>query len=202
MQVGTLAAARRYGRLGAALALALAISGCSMGNMFGGNNELAAVRQRQCRSRRDGGGQRPAGDRHRVPARSRSGPAPRRMFFYGNGKVGDPRELHYQAVDRPAVAQLRRLQRPDHREDGRRGRVLLGPTGNEQTIDVPLRFAVERDNVAVFTERYEHPGHDHPAQPVGRFRQGRRERRASPISAARRSSSGSASTRRGLNLCA
>jgi hypothetical protein len=37
------------------------------------------------------------------------------------------------------------------------GRVLLGPKGNQQQVDVPVRFDVERDNVSVFTERYSLP---------------------------------------------
>src|SRR5687768_13807841 len=35
------------------------------------------------------------------------------------------------------------------------GRGWLGPAGNQQNFDLRLRFAGERDDVAVFSERYE-----------------------------------------------
>jgi hypothetical protein len=37
------------------------------------------------------------------------------------------------------------------------GRLLLGPAGNQSSVTLPLRFAVERDNVAMFTEKYSLP---------------------------------------------
>jgi hypothetical protein len=37
------------------------------------------------------------------------------------------------------------------------GRVLLGPSGNQTSVDVPVRFSVERNAVAVFSEKYEIP---------------------------------------------
>ncbi|MDF2983154.1 MAG: hypothetical protein K0Q69_2926, partial [Devosia sp.] len=37
------------------------------------------------------------------------------------------------------------------------GRLLLGPAGNQTNVNVPVRFAVERDEVPLFSERYEIP---------------------------------------------
>jgi hypothetical protein len=37
------------------------------------------------------------------------------------------------------------------------GRLLLGPAGNQTNVDVPVRFTVERDGVAMFSERYQIP---------------------------------------------
>lgn len=34
------------------------------------------------------------------------------------------------------------------------GRLLVGPKGTSGTIDVPVRFAVQRDELAVFSEKY------------------------------------------------
>jgi hypothetical protein len=34
------------------------------------------------------------------------------------------------------------------------GRVLLGPKGNEKSVNVPIRFAVERNGTAIFSEKY------------------------------------------------
>jgi hypothetical protein len=49
------------------------------------------------------------------------------------------------------------------------GRVLLGPKGSQQSVDVPVRFAVERDNVAIFTERYNLPVAITPPNQSGDF---------------------------------
>jgi hypothetical protein len=37
------------------------------------------------------------------------------------------------------------------------GRLLLGPAGNVSDVTVPLRFAIERDGVPLFSEKYEIP---------------------------------------------
>lgn len=84
-------------------------------------------------------------------------PGSEAMFFYGGGKIGDARELHYQAIidqqSRNCVVSNGLITV----KMGVSGRVLLGPKGNESSINVPVRFAVERDSVPVFTERYELP---------------------------------------------
>ena len=37
------------------------------------------------------------------------------------------------------------------------GRVLLGPAGNLDSAELPVRFAVERDGTALFSELYQVP---------------------------------------------
>jgi len=146
MQVGLI-------RLAAVAVVALAISGCSMGSMFGGNktsqqyantnaspSEMAAVDPLPAI----------ATECPEIKVR----PGSEAIFFYGGGKVGDPRDLHYQASfdrqSRNCVVSNGLITV----KMGVSGRVLLGPKGTESSIDVPIRFAVERDEVAVYTERY------------------------------------------------
>jgi hypothetical protein len=40
---------------------------------------------------------------------------------------------------------------------GASGRVLLGPAGKQTSVNAPIRFAVERDGQAVFSEKYTIP---------------------------------------------
>jgi hypothetical protein len=140
-------------RLGMVAAIALAISGCSMGSMFGGNKssqqyantnasptEIAAVDPLPAI----------ATECPEIKVR----PGSEAIFFYGGGKVGDPKDLQYQASfdrqSRNCVVSNGLITV----KMGVSGRVLLGPKGTQSSIDVPIRFAVERDEVAVFSERY------------------------------------------------
>jgi hypothetical protein len=169
MQVGQFAATRRLGMLAAAAICALAISGCSMGNMFGGGNNTS---QQYANSNADPA-EMAAVDA--LPAIATECPAIKvrpgseAMFFYGGGKVGDPRELHYQAIldqqSRNCVVSNGLITV----KMGVSGRVLLGPKGSEKSITIPVRFAVERDGVAVFTERYEMPVAINPPNQSGDF---------------------------------
>jgi hypothetical protein len=168
MQVGRLAATRGIARIAAIVLCALAISGCSMGGMFGGNKsaqqyantnadpaEIAAV--------------------DALPAIAtecpeiRIRPGSEALFFYGGGKVGDPRDLQYQAIidqhSRNCVVSNGLITV----KMGVSGRVLLGPKGSQQAIDIPVRFAVERDSVAIFTERYSLPVAITPPNQSGDF---------------------------------
>ena len=67
------------------------------------------------------------------------------MFYYGNGRVGDPQALQYQGVidetSRNCVVSNGQITV----NMGVTGRVLLGPAGSQSTINAPIRFAVERD---------------------------------------------------------
>ena len=84
-------------------------------------------------------------------------PGSEALFYYGKGKVGDPRSLNYQAVidkqSRNCVVSNGLITV----RMGVVGRVLLGPSGSQQSVDLPIRFAVERDDVAIFSERYQIP---------------------------------------------
>ncbi len=84
-------------------------------------------------------------------------PGAEALYYYGNGQIGNPRDLQYQAVidkqSRNCVVSngLITVQM------GVVGRFMLGPAGNQTSVELPLRFAVERDDAALFTQKYEIP---------------------------------------------
>ena len=132
------ARAARFAGIGV---VGLLLSACSMGNLMG-SGKPSETAQLQSASA--------------TPAQI-SAQASEAMFYYGKGKVGDPRSLNYQAVidkqSRNCVVSNGLITV----KMGVVGRVLLGPSGNQQSVDLPIRFAVERDDVAIFSERYEIP---------------------------------------------
>ena len=79
------------------------------------------------------------------------------MFYYGNGRTGDPKALQYQGVidetSRNCVVSNGLITV----NMGVEGRVLLGPAGTQATVNAPIRFAVERDGQAVFSEKHTIP---------------------------------------------
>jgi hypothetical protein len=79
------------------------------------------------------------------------------MFYYGGGAVGDARALQYQGVidetSRNCVVSNGLITV----NMGVTGRVLLGPKGNQASVNAPIRFAVEREGQAVFSEKYTIP---------------------------------------------
>jgi hypothetical protein len=79
------------------------------------------------------------------------------LYFYGNGQGRNPRDLQYQAVidkqSRNCVVSNGLITV----EMGAAGRLMLGPAGNQTNVELPLRFTVERDGTALFSERYAIP---------------------------------------------
>ncbi|NOZ33106.1 MAG: hypothetical protein GXP01_08560 [Alphaproteobacteria bacterium] len=76
---------------------------------------------------------------------------------YLSGKEGQARALKYQAV---IDQQSRNCTVSDGLimvKMGVVGRVLVGPQGEPGTVTVPLRFAVVRDGLTIFTQKYEIP---------------------------------------------
>src|SRR5690606_1301892 len=71
-------------------------------------------------------------------------PGAETVYYYGRGQIGNPRDLQYQAVidkqSRNCVVSngLITVQM------GVVGRFMLGPSGSQSSVDLPLRFAVER----------------------------------------------------------
>jgi hypothetical protein len=136
------------------------LAGCSMGGLFGGGNAAqnqqlqnatatpAAVAQAQTSAL-------PAIATECPPIRVR--PGSEAMFYYGNGRVGDAKTLQYQGVidetSRNCVVSNGLITV----NMGVVGRVLLGPAGNQTSVNAPIRFAVERDGQAVFSEKYTLP---------------------------------------------
>lgn len=150
----------RLGQLSAAGAAATLMAACSMGGLMGGGNSAqsqqlqnatptpAAVAEAQSNAL-------PAIATECPPIRVRAGSEA--MFYYGSGRTGDARALQYQGVidetSRNCVVSNGLITV----NMGVVGRVLLGPAGNQSTVNAPIRFAVERDGQAVFSEKHTIP---------------------------------------------
>ena len=140
---------------------AAVLAGCSMGSMFGSGSGTAAnanlqnatatpqaVAQAQTNAL-------PVIATECPPIKVRVGGEA--MFYYGNGRVGDPKALQYQGVidetSRNCVVSNGQITV----NMGVTGRVLLGTAGSQTTVNAPIRFAVERDGQAIFSEKYTLP---------------------------------------------
>lgn len=79
------------------------------------------------------------------------------LFSYANNNIGDARALRYQAMidnqSRNCIVSNGLITV----KMGVVGRVLLGPVGTTKNISLPLRFVVERDDVPVFSQKYDIP---------------------------------------------
>lgn len=147
-------------KLTAACTAATLLAGCSMGGLFGGGNAAqtqtlqnaqptpAALAQAQTSAL-------PAIATECPPIRVRAGSEA--MFFYGGGRVGDARSLQYQGVIDESSRNCVVSNGLITVNMGVVGRVLLGPQGNQTSVNAPIRFAVERDGQAVFSEKYTIP---------------------------------------------
>lgn len=159
MHLDVSANAARFGRLAGIGALALTISACSMGNMFGGGGSSSSQLQNASASQAEiaqaSTTALPAIATECPPIKVRVGGEA--IFKYASGKVGNPKDLNYQAViekqSRNCVVSNGKITV----KMGVVGRLLLGPAGNVSNVNVPLRFAIERDGVALFSEKYEIP---------------------------------------------
>jgi hypothetical protein len=151
--------AGRLARYGAMVALATAISACSMGNMFGtGSANTAAIANASASPTEVAAAAPdalPAIATQCPPIKVRDGAET--YARYAGGNSSDPRKLLFQAVidqqSRNCVVSNGLITV----KMGVVGRLMLGPAGNEKEVTVPLRFAVERNNVAMFTEKYNIP---------------------------------------------
>lgn len=158
-------------RLGAVAATALLLTGCSMGNMFGSGPAPAASVQTANPTPQElsaaATAALPAIATECPPIKVRRGGEA--LFYYGKGKAGDRNALNYQAVldkqSRNCVASNGLITV----KMGVVGRVLLGPAGTQTKVDVPIRFAVERDGVAMYSEKYEVPTPIDPTSESGEF---------------------------------
>ncbi len=143
-------------RLSALAGLAVLLAGCSMGSMFGGgtatNADLQnatatpqAVAQAQTSAL-------PVIATECPPIKVRLGGEA--MYYYGGGRVGDPKALQYQGVidetSRNCVVSNGQITV----NMGVTGRVLLGPAGSQSSVNAPIRFAVERDGRPSLSEKY------------------------------------------------
>ena len=158
MRLSASANMARFGRLAGVGAFALLISACSMGNMFGGGSSSAQLQNAsatQAEIAQASTNALPAIATECPPIKVRAGGEA--IFQYASGKVGNPKDLNYQAViekqSRNCVVSNGKITV----KMGVVGRLLLGPAGNISSVDVPLRFAIERDGVALFSEKYDIP---------------------------------------------
>ena len=152
-------AATQGARLVSMGAVALALSACSMGNMFapasGGPSAMATANPTQQELATASTNALPAIATECPPIKVRLGGEA--LFYYGKGKVGDARALNYQAVIEKQSRNCVVSNGLITVKMGIVGRLLLGPAGNQTNVNVPVRFAVERDEVPLFSERYEIP---------------------------------------------
>jgi hypothetical protein len=147
-------------RVVASAGLAALLAGCSMGSMFGGGSTAssanlqnatatpAAVAQAQTNAL-------PAIATQCPPIKVRLGGEA--MFYYGGGRTGDPKALQYQGVIDETTRNCVVSNGLITVNMGVSGRVLLGPAGTQSSVNAPIRFAVERDGQAIFSEKYTIP---------------------------------------------
>jgi hypothetical protein len=144
-------------RTSAMAGMAVVLAGCSMGGLMGGGSAAstqtlqnatatpAAVAQAQTNAL-------PIIATECPPIKVRLGGEA--MFNYGSGRTGDPKALRYQGVIDEATRNCVVSNGQITVNMGVAGRVLLGPAGNQSSVNAPIRFAVERDGQAIYSEKY------------------------------------------------
>jgi hypothetical protein len=152
--------ARRHARIAGICAVAALLSGCSMGNMFGSGGQGATSALQDSSASQS---EIAAASVNALPAIAtecppiKVRPGGEALFSYASGRVGDPQDLRYQAIiekqSRNCVVSNGKISI----KMGVVGRLLLGPKGDISSTNVPLRFAVERDGVALFSEKFDIP---------------------------------------------
>jgi hypothetical protein len=134
---------------------ALALSACSMGGLFGGGSPSpqtqqlanAAATPEQIAAE---GAALPAIATECPPIKVR--PGAEAIYYYGNGKVGNANDLQYQAVIDKQSRNCTVSNGHILISMGVVGRLLLGPAGNQTSVNLPLRFAVETNDTALFSQ--------------------------------------------------
>jgi hypothetical protein len=143
-------------------ATGLMLSACSMGGMFGGGapsattQQLANAAASPAEIAAEGAAALPAIATECPPIKVR--PGSEAIYYYGNGKVGSAKDLQYEAVidkqSRNCVVSNGLITV----KMGVVGRLMLGPAGNQNSVTLPVRFAVERgDSTALYSELYQLP---------------------------------------------
>lgn len=155
-------------RFSAVAVAAIGLSACSMGNMFA---PAPANTSTQQLANATASPDEVAVQANIMPAIAtecppiKARPGLETLFFYGKGQSGNPRDLQYQAVIEKQSRNCVVSNGLITVEMGAAGRLLLGPAGNQTNVELPLRFTVERDGTALFSELYEIPvGITPPAQ--------------------------------------
>lgn len=142
-------------KLTGAVAIAAMLAGCSMGSMFGGSDDAsyANLNASQTQVAQAASGAMPAIATECPPIRIRSGAEFYRS--YTGNRTSDPSALRYQGVidrvSRNCVASNGLITI----SMGAVGRVIVGPSGAQGNVNMPIRFAVQRDGLAIYSERYD-----------------------------------------------
>lgn len=152
--------ARGWGRFAGICAVAGVLSACSMGNMFGsgGQGDTAALQNASASQSEIAAASvnaLPAIATECPPIKVR--PGGEALFSYASGRVGEAQDLRFQAIiekqSRNCIVSNGKISI----KMGVVGRLLLGPKGDITSANVPLRFAIERDGVALYSEKYDIP---------------------------------------------
>jgi len=159
MTTGRIAGAAWGLRLTGFAALAAGLSACSMGPMFGNGPDTSLQNANQSASP----AQIAQGEANALPAIAtecppiKVTPGAEALYYYGGGRAGTPQDLHYQAELEKETRNCVVSNGLITVKMGAVGRVLLGPAGKETSVKVPLRFTVQRNDVNVFSEKYDIP---------------------------------------------
>ncbi len=140
-----------------AVAAAFALSGCGFSSLMGGSGdaELANTTATQSDIAQAAPSALPAIARQCPEIKVRDGGEV--FAVYQPGRQGDAQGLRYQAIideeSRNCVVSDGLITV----KMGVVGRLLAGPQGLSGTVDVPVRFAVVRDELTVFSQKYDLP---------------------------------------------
>lgn len=147
-------------RISASVAFAALLAGCSMGGLLGnGSSQTNADLQNASATPQSVAQAQtnalPVIATECPPIKVRLGGEA--MYYYGGGRTGDAQALQYQGVIDEATRNCVVANGQITVNMGVSGRVLLGPAGRQTSVNAPIRFAVERDGQAIFSEKYTLP---------------------------------------------
>ena len=152
---------RRAAQAVCASGLALTLAGCGLGGFMGSDStttsgtSLANASTSQAAIEQAAPNALPAIATECPPIHVR--PGGEAIYGYEGSKIGNPKALNFQAVidkqSRNCIVSNGLITV----KMGVVGRLLLGPAGDKRDFTLPLRFAVERDQQAVFSEKYDIP---------------------------------------------
>lgn len=159
-------------RLAAIAALATLMAGCSMGGLMGGGSPATNANLQNATASPQALAQAqsnalPVIATQCPPIRVRAGGEA--MFYYGGGQVGNAKALQYQGVIDEATRNCVVANGQITINMGVSGRVLLGPAGTQKSVNAPVRFAIERDGQAIFSEKYTLPVAINPPAQTAEF---------------------------------
>ncbi len=143
----------------AALVVSLTLAGCGVGSLVGDGsntaNQLADTTATANEISQIQSSALPAIATECPPIKVRDGGES--IFAYANNRLGDARALQFQAVidgqSRNCVVSNGLITV----KMGVVGRLVLGPSSSQNSMTLPLRFAVERDEITVFSQVYNIP---------------------------------------------